>query len=72
MTIRKVSVSVGLTVNAGNYSSGRIEMTAEADLDPGEDDAAAHQALTQALKQRVRVEATDAARIARDVARGQG
>lgn len=71
MQVRKIAVSVGLTVNARDFNSARVEMSAEAALDPGEDDGAAHQALTAALKGRVRVEATDAAQIARDVAKGR-
>ena len=54
MRIKKISSTVGLTINTGNYSSGRIELSAEADVDLDlESSAGAQASLTEALKQRI-------------------
>lgn len=70
MRITKVSASVGLTINTGNYNSGRVELSAEADVFDGEDPAAAHLALTSMLKERVKAQASSVVAMSREASRG--
>lgn len=54
MRIKTISSTVGLTINTGNFSSARIELSAEADVDLDLDiSREAHAQLTEALKQRI-------------------
>lgn len=71
MRVTKVSASVGLTINTGNYNSGRIEMSAEAEVLAGEDPAAAHLALTSMLKERVKAQVQSVVAMSREAAAGR-
>lgn len=74
MRITKVSASVGLTINTGNYNSGHIKLSAEADVFDGEDPAAAHLTLTSMLKERVKArvkaQASSVVAMSREAGRG--
>lgn len=61
MRVTKVSVSVGFTVNTGDYNSARVDVTTEAEVGGAsggvtlEDSVQAHQQLYAATMDRARV-----------------
>jgi hypothetical protein len=59
MQITSVTVAFGATVNLGNFSSGRIDVTKTALLDEGEDQKAATAALALECRNEVRGHALD-------------
>ena len=60
MKIKKISVSVGLTQNMGDFESLRTDFFVEAELDEDEDVGAAHEKLVKAAKRKL-IEQADSA-----------
>lgn len=57
MQLKTVSVTYGRKFNLGDYNSATVDCTLWADLEPGEDEAAAMTALWEMAKNNVKVQA---------------
>ncbi len=56
MEIKKVSASLGLTMNLGNYESARVDFSAEAEVDKEDNVDQTYDKLVDLLQRRLKAE----------------